>query len=61
MGTTYVEDLADDAKRLDWLLKQGVAWRGCYKDDWKEGEWLYEWQNARDSIDEAMASGIVGV
>ena len=55
--TEYVRQLEADSKRLDWLLKQGVAWRGCYKDDWKEGEWLYDWQNAREFIDEDMEWG----
>jgi len=47
-------DIAD-AVRLQWLIRKGVAWRGCYADTWKEGEWLYEVQGARKIIDEAMA------
>ena len=43
-----------DAQRLQWLLSQGVAWRECYTDDWQEGEWLYDIQDARSYIDSAM-------
>jgi len=51
-------ELLKDKERLDWLLKQGLAWRGCYKGDWLEGEWMYgnytSHPNARREIDEAM-------
>ena len=49
------DDIAD-AIRFQWLIRKGVAWRTCYVGDWKEGEWLYEMQNARKQIDEAMAN-----
>ena len=49
-----IDNLLKDQERLEWLFAKGVAWRGCYKDDWKEGEWLYFWQNPRDEIDKAM-------
>ena len=48
------EDIAD-AIRFQWLIRRGVAWRGCYEGDWKENEWLYEMQGARKEIDAAMA------
>jgi hypothetical protein len=54
MTEPLMEELIKDSERLDWLLKQGIAWRGCYEGDWKEGEWLYEVQDARAQIDEAM-------
>ena len=47
------EDLRD-AERFQWLINRGVAWRGCYKNEWKEGEWLYAIQDARKIIDSAM-------
>lgn len=47
-------DNAADANRFRWLIKQGVAWRDCYRGDWQTGEWLYESQSARDFVDEAM-------
>ena len=43
-----------DAERFRWLIKRGVAWRGCYVGDWQEGEWLYDFQGAEKQIDEAM-------
>lgn len=49
-----VAELEADSKRLDWLLRRGVAWRGCYNEWWSEGEWLYEKGKPRDIIDEAM-------
>ena len=45
---------AEDAMRFEWLIQRGVAWRGCYQDDWEEGEWLYAIQDARKEVDEAM-------
>lgn len=49
---------ARDASRFRWLLNQGIQWRGCYKDGWQEGEWLYS--NAPDAIqriDAAISEG----
>ena len=40
-----------DAERFQWLINRGVAWRGCYDGVWRQGEWLYSFQNARDIID----------
>lgn len=45
-----------DAERFQWLIKRGVAWRGCYNDCWLENEWLYGVQNARKEIDLAIES-----
>lgn len=52
--TARVAELEADSKRLDWLLRRGVAWRDCHNDWWREGEWLYESGNPRSIIDEAM-------
>ena len=53
-----VEELAaelereqEDAERFRWLCKNGFAWRGCYNFFWKEGEWIYSNQNAREHLD----------
>ena len=48
------ETLAD-AERFQWLLKRGLAWRGCYDAFWREGEWLYAEQNGRHEVDIAMS------
>jgi hypothetical protein len=45
--------LEKDSQRLNWLLGRGLAWRDCYNDWWKEGEWLYASQSARETIDKA--------
>jgi hypothetical protein len=45
--------LEKDSQRLNWLLSRGLAWRDCYNDWWKEGEWLYASQSARETIDKA--------
>jgi hypothetical protein len=45
---------AEDAARFRWLIRQGVAWRGCYGNGWGEGEWLYEGPDARCEIDREM-------
>lgn len=55
----YREDDLDaetikDAERFEWLINRGVAWRDCYDNIWKEGEWLYDWQDARKQIDHAI-------
>lgn len=34
-------ELRKDKERLDWLLSKGLAWNGCYRGDWREGEWMY--------------------
>ena len=50
--------LRKDKERLDWLLSKGLAWNGCYKGDWREGEWMYGNStfnsDARNDIDKAM-------
>jgi hypothetical protein len=48
-----IKRLEEDSQRLNWLLKRGLAWRDCYNDWWKEGEWLYASQSALETIDEA--------
>jgi hypothetical protein len=45
--------LEKDSQRLNWLLNRGLAWRDCYNDWWKEGEWLYASQSALEIIDRA--------
>jgi len=45
--------LEKDSQRLNWLLDRGLAWRDCYNDWWKEGEWLYASQSALEIIDKA--------
>jgi len=51
-------ELLKDKERLDWLLSKGLAWNGCYKGDWREGEWMYGNStfnsDARNDIDKAM-------
>jgi hypothetical protein len=47
-------ELEKDAGRLNFLLSQGVAWRGCYNEFWLIGEWLYREQNGKEAIDTAM-------
>ena len=51
-------ELRRDKERLDWLLSKGLAWNGCYKGDWLEGEWMYGNStfnpDARNDIDKAM-------
>ena len=47
-------DQEKDAERFQWLIRKGVAWRGCYDRDWRPGEWLYEQHAAREIIDDAM-------
>lgn len=53
-----VHELLKDKRRLDWLLSKGLAWNGCYKGDWLEGEWMYGNStlnpDARNDIDKAM-------
>ena len=48
-----IKQLEKDSERLAWLLKTGLAWRGCYNDWWKAGEWLYASQSALETIDKA--------
>lgn len=49
--STIDTELIEDAGRFRWLMNQGFAWRRCYNSVWKEGEWLYGFQNAREQID----------
>jgi len=49
---TEIAEMTADYDRFQWLLKQGVAWRGCYLGGWMEGEWLYSEHNSRQEIDE---------
>jgi len=49
-----LEEECKDSNRFRWLIKRGIAWRGCYVDDWREGEWLYDDFGAREEIDNAM-------
>jgi hypothetical protein len=46
-----IKRLEEDSQRLDWLLNRGIAWRDCYDDWWKKGEWLYASQSALETID----------
>lgn len=48
-----IKRLEEDSQRLNWLLDRGLAWRDCYDDFWKEGEWLYASQSALETIDKA--------
>ena len=48
-----IKRLEGDSQRLNWLLNRGLAWRDCYNDWWKEGEWLYASQSALETIDKA--------
>jgi predicted nuclease with TOPRIM domain len=48
-----IKRLEEDSQRLNWLLNRGLAWRECYNDWWKEGEWLYASQSALETIDKA--------
>ncbi len=48
-----IKRLEEDSQRLNWLLNRGLAWRDCYNDWWKEGEWLYASQSALETIDKA--------
>ena len=48
-----IKRLEEDSQRLNWLLNRGLAWRDCYNDWWKEGEWLYASQSALQTIDKA--------
>ena len=48
-----IKQLEKDSERLAWLLKTGLAWRGCYNDCWIEGTWLYSSQYAIATIDKA--------
>ena len=48
-----IKRLNEDSQRLNWLLNRGLAWRDCYNDWWKEGEWLYASQSALETIDKA--------
>jgi aminoglycoside phosphotransferase len=48
-----IKRLEKDSERLHWLLKRGLAWRGCYNGHWLEGEWLYSSQYAIATIDKA--------
>ena len=48
-----IKRLEEDSDRLHWLLKMGLAWRGCYNGHWLEGEWLYSSQYAIETIDKA--------
>ena len=48
-----IKRLEEDSDRLHWLLKRGLAWRGCYNGHWLEGEWLYSSQYAIETIDKA--------
>lgn len=49
-----IKRLEEDSQRLNWLLNRGLAWRDCYDDWWKKGEWLYASQSALETIDKAM-------
>ena len=48
-----IKQLEKDSERLAWLIKTGLAWRGCYNDCWIEGTWLYASQSALETIDKA--------
>ena len=48
-----IKRLEEDSERLNWLLDRGLAWRDCYDDFWKEGEWLYASQSALETIDKS--------
>jgi len=48
------DETIKDAERFQWLISRGVAWRGCYKDDWMQGEWLYGHLGGREEVDKAM-------
>ena len=48
-----IKRLEEDSQRLNWLLNRGLAWRDCYDDWWKKGEWLYVSQSALETIDKA--------
>ena len=48
-----IKRLEEDSQRLNWLLNRGLAWRDCYNDWWKAGEWLYASQSALQTIDKA--------
>ena len=48
-----IKRLEEDSQRLNWLLNRGLAWRDCYDDWWKKGEWLYASQSALKTIDKA--------
>jgi predicted nuclease with TOPRIM domain len=48
-----IKRLEEDSQRLNWLLNRGLAWRDCYDDWWKKGEWLYASQSALETIDKA--------
>ena len=48
-----IQRLEEDSQRLNWLLNKGLAWRDCYDDWWKKGEWLYVSQSALETIDKA--------
>ena len=48
-----IKRLEEDSQRLNWLLNRGLAWRDCYNDWWKAGEWLYASQSALETIDKA--------
>lgn len=50
-----IKGVLADAERFQWLIRRGVAWRGCYQGDWKPGEWLYDIQNARKELDNFIA------
>jgi hypothetical protein len=52
---------SDDTAIVDWLLKQGLCWRGCdteiTSEHWRVGhgtEWLYRSGGGRDRIRAAM-------
>jgi len=53
--------LEKDSQRLNWLLDRGLAWRDCYNDWWKEGEWLYASKSALEIIDKAKEAGKIYV
>lgn len=50
------EALRRDKEIVDFLLRQGVAWRGCYEGTWAEGEWLYDFQDGRNTIYAAITA-----
>jgi len=53
-----IKRLEEDSQRLNWLLNRGLAWRDCYNDWWKEGEWLYASQSALEIIDKAKEANL---
>ena len=46
-----LSDCKKDAERYREISKHGFAWRGCYSENCKPGEWIYTKHGANSAVD----------